>query len=888
MTRRSNALPLILLTAAATLVILIGLAIACAPASPSGQSNTPDSPSTHTPTPKPTKYVRMDSPFSPFLAGQVAKHKAAANRPGFSGQSGSESAELIKVRFDTDGSRYATHNFDNILAFLKEKGVTPSTAVDDPENGVISAELTLDMIIELSEMRGVGKISSKVQPYQGMGVILSAVYSEYEAGLITAEEAAASLSGSSGLYIDVKIWIKNPANSGNTDRVLQFLKDNDITLDPWQIYRPYVENSTTDAVVTFIPWSLVPRLAKLPGVEITHDYSPYGPGGPMHSPGLQQPSGATNPAGAHGATVWNNNMVHGYKGDGITVGIIDYSGFRDLPTHLNSVTVEHLCYNHNPGLASPDRGLALCTNRGGTHGTSVAEAVIAIAPNVKLLISNASKEHLLPTVNWMLGREADVIVHSATYLWDGPGDGTSPFYDTPLKAIDAAVNGTVFNGNTPATDSDGNKIVNPAVWVNAAGNHAKLTWFSRTFSDRNADDRMEFNGDDDCNKIRLRRNHSYYFQLRWDDAWRGTNNNGVGASKDLALQLVMVLPLAKDIEVRDSTQPQNGANEHYPLDYIEFTPRLTFDYCLRVIYEGETPPSWVQLQVHTGAEIDDNLEHNTQYYSMTNPAESANRGMLAVGAANWATPTALEAFSSRGPTVDRRSGLKPDIVGADRGRSAAYQGAWPGTSQAAPHVAGLAALAIEMRRKTGQSDAPADIVKFLQDHALRRSASVPAGTPTPTPGPNNQWGAGFAYLPTLTPVPTRLELPAMPTGLTGTAGVGYITLDWSDAARATSYEVMQWDGRAGDWRTLPFRESHLTHDYTITFNGSGATIRGLDQGAPYAHSVRSKNGYGHSQWTSYIVTTVQESTNNENIGGGAPGQGGAPESPTPTPPAPPQ
>ena len=45
MTRRSNALPVILLTAAAALVVLIGLALACGPAAPSAQSNTPASPS---------------------------------------------------------------------------------------------------------------------------------------------------------------------------------------------------------------------------------------------------------------------------------------------------------------------------------------------------------------------------------------------------------------------------------------------------------------------------------------------------------------------------------------------------------------------------------------------------------------------------------------------------------------------------------------------------------------------------------------------------------------------------------------------------------------------------------------------------------------------------
>ena len=310
MTRRSNALPLLLLTAAATLVILIGLAIACAPASPSAQSNTPDSPSTHTPTPthtpapSPTKYVREDSPFDSFLAGEVAKRKARG--PGFLGQGGSDAEELIVASIFTVGSLYPPeYNYPGIMRYLKEQGVTPlDWTFDDPESGMIEAELTLDTIIELSEMRGVSAIFSRGQQYPGMGIRLSGVYSEYDAGLITAEEAVASLGGYQNGNIPVEIWIENPTGSGNTDRVLRFLKDNRVTVDPWKIYRPYFKGiPPTDAVITSMPWSLVPRLAKLPAVEIRHNYVPHSPGGPVHSPGRQQPSGATNPADAHGATI---------------------------------------------------------------------------------------------------------------------------------------------------------------------------------------------------------------------------------------------------------------------------------------------------------------------------------------------------------------------------------------------------------------------------------------------------------------------------------------------------------------------------------------------------------------------------------------------------------
>ena len=88
----------------------------------------------------------------------------------------------------------------------------------------------------------------------------------------------------------------------------------------------------------------------------------------------------------------------------------------------------------------------------------------------------------------------------------------------------------------------------------------------------------------------------------------------------------------------------------------------------------------------------DPIQHYTKNGSIGNPAESANPGMLAVGAAHWNNVHAIEPYSSRGPTPDDR--VKPDIVGADCGATALalldeYNEGFCGTSQgAAPHVAG--------------------------------------------------------------------------------------------------------------------------------------------------------------------------------------------------------
>ena len=103
-----------------------------------------------------------------------------------------------------------------------------------------------------------------------------------------------------------------------------------------------------------------------------------------------------------------------------------------------------------------------------------------------------------------------------------------------------------------------------------------------------------------------------------------------------------------------------------------------------------------------------------------------------MGAAAWFATDTIETFSSQGPTIDGR--IKPDIVGADGGDSVTYPGGFFGTSQASPHVAGLAALV----KQHFPSMTPAQVATYLKDNALPRGIS-----------PNNTWGFGFAQLPLL-------------------------------------------------------------------------------------------------------------------------------------------
>ena len=141
----------------------------------------------------------------------------------------------------------------------------------------------------------------------------------------------------------------------------------------------------------------------------------------------------------------------------------------------------------------------------------------------------------------------------------------------------------------------------------------------------------------------------------------------------------------------------------------------------------------------------------------------------------------IEEFSSRGPTPDGR--VKPDIVGADCGESVSYPerlerpDCWfPGTSQSAPHVAGLAALV----RQRFPAYSPAQVTAYLKDNAEQRVFS---------PDPNDTWGHGFLVLPSVS-----LGNLVVPSIESVTPGANSLTVVWSalpggDGSAVTAYDL---------------------------------------------------------------------------------------------------
>ena len=529
---------------------------------------------------------------------------------------------------------------------------------------------------------------------------------QVESGHFSAQSAAAEFP----LNVDESVGVTVHIQEGYIETVSEFLTSAGAS----------VRNTGADYIEAYVPVSLLPSASEQEGVISIRTIIPSSP---------TQGTSVSGAATAHGAPAWHSA---GFRGQNEKIGIIDvgFESIRRLGSAELPSTIRARCYTEIGTFTS---SIASCET-GGDHGTASTEAAFDIAPGATYFISNPiSSSDLQQTVRWMVSEGVDVINYSLSDLWEGPGDGTSPFSWSSLKSVDIAVGSGLS-------------------WTNAVGNGAKQSWFG-SFVDVQGDGLHNFEGADQCNTFSetLSAGERLTAQLRWEGAWGG-------ARADLDLYLYRSTGGSQATVVHSSRGAQTGGVTHYPREEIlSFTIPVTGSYCLAVKHESGPTPSWFQMQAFTGQE----LEHNTPHGSVRSPAESANAGMLAVGAAPWNNNSVIEEFSGRGPTPDGR--IKPDIVGSDGAFSNTYRGNWFGTSQASPHLAGLAALV----RQRFPAYNPQQIASYIESNASARGAT-----------PNNTWGYGFAQLPSLgspqpapnpSPVPSPSPTTSCFTALTGTA-----------------------------------------------------------------------------------------------------------------------
>ncbi len=457
----------------------------------------------------------------------------------------------------------------------------------------------------------------------------------------------------------------------------------------------------------------------------------------------------------HGATAWHQT---GFTGKGVKIGILDvgFDGFAARQGSELPASAQALCFP-DLGVSSPN--LAGCA--GDTHGTAVAESIVDMAPNSELFVSNpVSPADMAAAIAWMTGNGVRVINFSMSSL-QGMGDGTSPYSDSDYALLDAAVAGG-------------------ALFVASAGNSGDAYWGGPA-TDVDLDGWVEFGPGMEDNSLRLERGEKVSVSLRWADP---ASDYDVGLWRD-------------GILVTGSSEDQAETGD--AVEIFSYRAPVSATYVLGIDHYAGLEAPLLRLMVH-GAPGP--LQLHTTAGSLGTPADSRNPGMVTVGAVDYRTPTVIEPYSSRGPTLDGR--VKPDLVAADCAPTTIDR-EFCGTSQSAPFVTGAAALLLE----ADPSLTPTALAALLKQRA------VPLGSPVP----NNIFGAGrLALGPIPVPVLTAAAFVSPPASGTAAApllGQPTVAIVAADGRRAVT----------GPGATMPVTLSLADNPTGATLTCAGGTTQ---------------------------------------------------------------
>jgi hypothetical protein len=537
---------------------------------------------------------------------------------------------------------------------------------------------------------------------------------------------------------------------------------------------------------------------------------------------------------ASGAQNWAQHGNLGNGGAGIKVAIVD-AGFGNLQTEIadgnfndpdgNPVTV---VYDNT--LTDPDPNATdHCADDSATdHGTGVAEIVHQMAPRATLYLYCVDDDQgFSQSASQVVAAGIKIATSSLGFIADSRGDGTGAA-GTTEAAVKTAHDAGVF-------------------WIQSAGNSAQDHW-SGKLVDANNDSHVDLlntadEGEGDIVDLDPHTPSqpaaSGSIVLSWDQwptsslpitlAYQEFNSAGNPIGQPVSVTHAAGADPTLDLPIVNNSMI--GGDFHQYLIYVlveSSSPTVRYD----LTYSGDVYASYLSSLAPGRAAAG----------SVTEPATSP--AAVAVGAANWHTDV-LEQFSSRGPTIDNR--VKPDLLAFDGVSSnltdlEASDGTdvgFYGTSAAAPHVAGAAALALA---NDAQLNTPASLLAFLQG---RTSPHVEPAT--------NDAGSGVLQL-------LDLANPATPTCPARTTVPARITIDRPDVTftapittTCTKYHVVSaLQGAGGVFDTLYWTAAS-------TSDVGHFNPRVSPPGTYSTKLVNGVSGVGGVAWTS-ATTTLKYST----------------------------
>lgn len=348
------------------------------------------------------------------------------------------------------------------------------------------------------------------------------------------------------------------------------------------------------------------------------------------------------------------------------------------------------------------------------HGTACAEIVHDVAPEAQLYLAAIGDMDVdfHRAVDWLRSQGVHVIsssivmnlkLYCALIYYALYADVQTIWIINYLAELEKQWKQTVTS-----------VVQSGVVWCQGAGNDAQKKW-EGVFHDPDGDRRHNFSNHENYNEILIGQyvpNVPVFLVLAWDSE-QGTTKN------DYDLYIIDQYGQLVTGSVIDQNKLTIG------IESCAFYPQPGRRYFVQIKNYNAQP---TRLGLLLGYESFPFFKYYDASKTVLLNPPADHPLAITVGAVPFNAAHVIEPFSNQGPLPDGT--IKPDVVGPDWVSTAAYgPRSFPGTSAAAPHVAGVAALIKQAHPDWG----PESIKRFLQSRAIDLGP----------PGPDNAFGAGL-------------------------------------------------------------------------------------------------------------------------------------------------